>query len=181
MLGATQTVNMITSSKQNYGRVEVAVLNVDLIPNMIDTVVIGDRLFSLPIHVEGRVENEELEVQMDLDEGAGDPANGFDKPSNSGDKSPQGTQKLDKPEGSGSKKDTSSRGKQGNGSSKERSSAPIDSDAVDVNVFTPEHHVKLKPGNSSLNFNQDISVQVTSNQEHFFCSGNIFGYKGSRH
>jgi hypothetical protein len=80
MLGATQTVNMITSSKQNYGRVEVAVLNVDLIPNMIDTVVIGDRLFSLPIHVEGRVENEELEVQMDLDEGAGDLANGFDKP-----------------------------------------------------------------------------------------------------
>jgi hypothetical protein len=86
MLGATQTVDMVTSSKQNYGRVEVVVLNVDLIPNMIDTVVIGDRLFSLPIQVDGRVENEEHEVQMDLDEGTGDPANGHGKPSDSSDK-----------------------------------------------------------------------------------------------
>jgi hypothetical protein len=67
MLGATQNVDMVTSLKQNYGRVEVVVLNVDLIPNMIDTVVIGDRLFSLPIQVEGRVANEDHEVQMDLD------------------------------------------------------------------------------------------------------------------
>jgi hypothetical protein len=89
MLGATQTVDMVTSLKQNYGKVEVTVLNVDLIPNMIDTVVIGDKLFSLPIQVEGRVKNEEHEVQMDLDEGVGDPAYGHDKPSNSNDKSPQ--------------------------------------------------------------------------------------------
>jgi hypothetical protein len=74
------------------------VLNVDLIPNMIDTVMIGDRLFSLPIPVEGRVKNEEHEVQMDLDEGAGDPVNGHGKPSNPSGKSPQGTQKHDKPE-----------------------------------------------------------------------------------
>jgi hypothetical protein len=61
MLGATQTVDMVTSLKQNYGKVEVTVLNVDLIPNMIDTVVIGDKQFSLPIQVEGRVKNEEHE------------------------------------------------------------------------------------------------------------------------
>jgi hypothetical protein len=59
---------MVTSLKQNYGRVEVVVLNPDLIPNMIDTVVIGDMLFSLPIQVEGRVENEEHNLQMNLDD-----------------------------------------------------------------------------------------------------------------
>jgi hypothetical protein len=53
MLGATQSVDMISSLKRDYGRVEVAVLNVDLLPNSIDTIVIGDRLFSLPIQVEG--------------------------------------------------------------------------------------------------------------------------------
>jgi hypothetical protein len=142
---------MVTSSKQIYGRVEVVVLNVDLIPNMIDTVVIGDRLFSLPIQVEGRVKNEEHEVQIDLDEGAGDPANDHGKPSNSSDKSPQGTQKHDKPEGSGSKHGAPSVGNQGNGSSKDRSSASVDNEIADVNVISIEYHVK--PGNSSLNFN----------------------------
>jgi hypothetical protein len=40
---------MITSSRKNYGRVEVAVLNVDLLLNLIDTVVIGDwALFFAP-------------------------------------------------------------------------------------------------------------------------------------
>jgi hypothetical protein len=53
MLGATQSVDMISSLRRNYGHVEVAVLNVDLLLNSIDTVVIGDRLFSLPIQVEG--------------------------------------------------------------------------------------------------------------------------------
>jgi hypothetical protein len=33
-------------------------------------------------------------------------------------------------------------------------------------VIATEHHVKHR--NSSLNFNQDISVQGTSNQEHVF-------------
>jgi hypothetical protein len=51
MLRATQSVDMVTSLRKNYGRVEVAMLNVDLLPNMIDTVVIGDRLYSLPIQV----------------------------------------------------------------------------------------------------------------------------------
>jgi hypothetical protein len=53
VLGATQSVDMVTSLRKNYGRVDVAVLNVDLLPNLIDTVVIGDRLYSLPIQVEG--------------------------------------------------------------------------------------------------------------------------------
>jgi hypothetical protein len=49
--------------------VEVVVLNVDLLPNSIDTVVIGDRLFSLPIQVEGFEGNEVHNNQMDVDEG----------------------------------------------------------------------------------------------------------------
>jgi hypothetical protein len=53
VLGATQSVDMVTSLRKNYGRVDVAVLNVDLLPNLIDTVVIGDRLYSLSIQVEG--------------------------------------------------------------------------------------------------------------------------------
>jgi hypothetical protein len=56
MLGATQSVDMVTSLRKNYGRVEVPILNVDLLPNMIDTVVIGDRLYSLPIQVGKRGE-----------------------------------------------------------------------------------------------------------------------------
>jgi hypothetical protein len=47
----------------------VAVLNVDLLPNSSDTVVIGDRLFSLPIQVEGLEENELHVAQMDVDNG----------------------------------------------------------------------------------------------------------------
>jgi hypothetical protein len=69
MLGATQSVDMISSLKQDYGSVEVAVLNVDLLPNSIDTAVIGDRLFTLPIQVEGLEVNNLHGNQMDLDEG----------------------------------------------------------------------------------------------------------------
>jgi hypothetical protein len=69
MLGVTQSVDMISSLKRNYGRVEVAVLNVDLLPNSIDTVVIGDRLFSLPIQVEGPEGHEVHNNQMEVDEG----------------------------------------------------------------------------------------------------------------
>jgi hypothetical protein len=53
MLGATQSVDMISTLRNNYDRAEVAVLNVDLLPNIIDTVVIGDRMFSLLIQLEG--------------------------------------------------------------------------------------------------------------------------------
>jgi hypothetical protein len=69
MLGATQYVDMISSLRRNYGRVEVAVLNVDLLPSSIDTVVIGDRLFSLPIQVEGPEGHEVHNNQMEIDEG----------------------------------------------------------------------------------------------------------------
>jgi hypothetical protein len=85
-LGSTKTVDMVTSLKQNYDRLEVVVLNVDLIPNMIDTVVIGDWLFSLPIQVKGQVENEEHEVQIDLDDGANNSRNGHSNPSESNDR-----------------------------------------------------------------------------------------------
>jgi hypothetical protein len=58
MLGATQSVDMISSLKMDYAWVEVAVLNTDLLPDRIDTVVIGDWLYSLPIKVEGRDNDE---------------------------------------------------------------------------------------------------------------------------
>jgi hypothetical protein len=54
MLGATQSVDMICSLRNDYDLFKVAVLNVEFIPNSIDSVVIRDRLFSLPIQVEGR-------------------------------------------------------------------------------------------------------------------------------
>jgi hypothetical protein len=44
---------MISSLRNDYGRAEVVVLNVDLLSNIIDTVVIGDRMFSLLIQLEG--------------------------------------------------------------------------------------------------------------------------------
>jgi hypothetical protein len=45
MLGAIQSVDMILS---------LWVLDVNLLPNQIEYVVVGDRLFTLPIQVEGR-------------------------------------------------------------------------------------------------------------------------------
>jgi hypothetical protein len=41
MLGSTQTVDMETTRKSSFGRVQVAVLNPGLIPEQLD-VVIGD-------------------------------------------------------------------------------------------------------------------------------------------
>jgi hypothetical protein len=38
MLGATQSVDMISSLKKDYDHVEVVVLNIDLLPNSIDMV-----------------------------------------------------------------------------------------------------------------------------------------------
>jgi hypothetical protein len=49
--------------------VEVVVLNVDLLPNRVDTVVIGDRLFSLPIQVEEQDDEATHAGQMDVDDG----------------------------------------------------------------------------------------------------------------
>jgi hypothetical protein len=49
--------------------VEVAVSNVDLLPNSIDSVVIRDRLYTLPIEVEGLETRAEQDTQMDVDNG----------------------------------------------------------------------------------------------------------------
>jgi hypothetical protein len=55
--------------KKEYGHVEVAVLNMDLLLNSIDTMVIGDRLYSLPIQVEGLEANGQHNNQMEVDDG----------------------------------------------------------------------------------------------------------------
>jgi hypothetical protein len=70
MLGATQAVDMISSLRNDFGRVKVPVLDVNLLPNAIDSVVIGDRLFTLPIQVEGRddpAQDENMEVDNNND------------------------------------------------------------------------------------------------------------------
>jgi hypothetical protein len=74
MLGATQSVDMISSLRNDYRRVEVAVLDVNLLPNKIEYVVIGDRLFTLPIQVEGRDDappDQHMEVDNSNDENGG--------------------------------------------------------------------------------------------------------------
>jgi hypothetical protein len=55
--------------RYEYGRVEVAVLNIDLLPNVIDTVVMGDRTFTLPIQVERRDDVDPNDIHMKVDEG----------------------------------------------------------------------------------------------------------------
>jgi hypothetical protein len=73
LLGSTQTVDMETTQKNNFGRIMVAVLNPKLIPPHMD-VVIGDHYFELEFEVEklGTNENgEEVEVEW-RKEGGGD-------------------------------------------------------------------------------------------------------------
>ena len=53
MLGATQSVDMISCLRHEYGRVQVSVLDVSLLPNTIESVIIGDRLYTLPIEAGG--------------------------------------------------------------------------------------------------------------------------------
>jgi hypothetical protein len=69
-----QSVDMIPSLRNDYGRVEVDVLDVNLLPNKIESVVIGDRLFTLPIQVEGRDDappDQHMEVDNNNDENGG--------------------------------------------------------------------------------------------------------------
>ena len=64
MLGSTQTVDMETTRTNEFGRIQVVVLNPMLIPAHLD-VVIGDHYFELEFEVErlGLDENgEEMEV-----------------------------------------------------------------------------------------------------------------------
>ena len=76
LLGATQTVDMETTRKNEFGRILVAVLDPKLIPRMLD-VVIRDHYFDLEFEVEKRgfdEKGEEVEVEWDggNDEGDGE-------------------------------------------------------------------------------------------------------------
>jgi len=74
LLGATQTVDMETTRKNEFGRILVAVLDPKLIPRMLD-VVIGDYYFDLEFEVEKRgfdEKGEEVDVEWDGGEGEGD-------------------------------------------------------------------------------------------------------------
>jgi hypothetical protein len=77
MLGSTQIVDMEATSKREFGRVLVAVLNPGLIPMQLD-VVIGDHYFELEFEVEkrgfhGNGEEAEVEWPVEVEEfdGAG--------------------------------------------------------------------------------------------------------------
>jgi hypothetical protein len=70
MLGAMQTVDMISSLRNNYGRVDVAVLKVDLILESIVTVVIWDWLFLCLFVWKGtEMLRQMLYISMEVDEG----------------------------------------------------------------------------------------------------------------
>jgi hypothetical protein len=136
MLGATQTIDMVTSLKKNYGRVEVAVLNVDLLPNLIDTVVIGDRLYSLPIQVEGREVNMELGTQMDVDGGADDYQASADESWGNQEQGSNGSRGKEKGEGSGQQKSQSNEPKQNSGANKEQSAGTVASHGFVADDFS---------------------------------------------
>jgi hypothetical protein len=165
MLGVTQSVDMVTSLRKNYSRVEVAVLNVDLLPNLIDTVVIGDRLYSLPIQVEGREDNEEVETQMDVDDEGNDNANanGADKSTEPKEKSDRSNEANDQAEGSGYRNNLSSGTKKYSGSSKEQSAEPVNDHAIVDNKMYPAYTVQA--GNSDLNFSKNTCVSCKSAQK----------------
>jgi hypothetical protein len=101
MLGATQSVDMITSLQKDYGRVEVAVLNVDLLPSNIDTVVIGDRLYSLPILVESHENHEANDAHMEVDDGnnGADPSEEKNNEDSGDDMAAQGKEKKNTAKG----------------------------------------------------------------------------------
>lgn len=69
LLGATQTVDMKTTRKSEFGRVFIAVLNPRIIPKNLD-IVIGDHYFELKFEVEklGVDENgDEVEIEQEED------------------------------------------------------------------------------------------------------------------
>jgi len=74
LIGATQTVDMETTRKNEFGRILVAVLDPKLIPRVLD-VVIGDHYFDLEFEVEKKgfdEKGEEVEVEWDGGHGEGD-------------------------------------------------------------------------------------------------------------
>ena len=74
LLGSTQTVDMESTRKSDYGRILVAVLDPKLIPRKLD-VVIGDHYFDLEFKVEKRgfdESGEEVEIFWEGGEGEGE-------------------------------------------------------------------------------------------------------------
>ena len=74
LLGSTQTVDMETTRKSEFGRIMVAVLDLKLIPRKLD-VVIGDHYFDLEFEVEKRgfdENGEEVDVEWDGGDSEGD-------------------------------------------------------------------------------------------------------------
>ena len=67
MLGATQMVDMKFTKEHNVARLKVAVLDPDLIPNLVD-VLIGDYVYELQfrVEIEGE-ENNPMPIDMDID------------------------------------------------------------------------------------------------------------------
>ncbi|TVU25382.1 hypothetical protein EJB05_27876, partial [Eragrostis curvula] len=70
MLGATQAVDMTSTIDNSYGRVQVAVMNVNRIPRKLD-VVIGKRFYVVRLQVEGR-DPEPIGENMNIDDGDND-------------------------------------------------------------------------------------------------------------
>jgi hypothetical protein len=99
---------MISSLRCEFGRVDVAVLNIDLLPNVIDIVVISDRMFTLSIQVEGRDDVDPNDIHMEEDagdngarqedgNGGTEPHNGSsDQPKEMKDKTPASTHHSDR-------------------------------------------------------------------------------------
>jgi hypothetical protein len=99
--------------------------------------VIGDRLYSLPIQVEGKEENVEPGAQMDVDDGANDKGTDVDDSSGTQGQDSSGNRGKEKGEGSGQKKLQSGGPKQNNGASKELvAGTAAGHSVVDDGVFT---------------------------------------------
>jgi hypothetical protein len=140
--------------KKHYGHVEVAVLNVDFLPNRIDTVVIGDRLFPLPIPVEGRDDEAPHVGHMDVDDGNSDAGQGEEKKDDesSEGKTGQIKEKMQKEAGSTQHISSSCNGKQ---VEKETATQTEGIGSAAKNPDIPPR-LEFRNGNSDLNFSQEI-------------------------
>jgi hypothetical protein len=74
MFGATQRVDMITTRKNKFGRFQIAVLNMSVVPTKMD-VVIGARFFELQFEIEPYAHTQDTSQSMGRgDDGGGDNA-----------------------------------------------------------------------------------------------------------
>jgi hypothetical protein len=140
--------------KKHYGHVEVAVLNVDFLPNRIDTVVIRDKLFPLPIPVEGRDDEAPHVGHMDVDDGNSDAGQGEEKKDDesSEGKTGQIKEKMQKEAGSTQHISSSCNGKQ---VEKETATQTEGIGSAAKNPDSPPC-LEFRNGNSDLNFSQEI-------------------------